>query len=101
MLARHAGVAVAHKIVKDLDVRPPRTDIPASDLSGGNQQKIVIGKWLDLDPAVVLLDEPTRELTWVLGKKFIEEFEIFRSREKVFFLHRVKWKKFWRFHTGS
>ncbi len=60
MLARHAGVAVAHKIVKDLDVRPPRTDIPASDLSGGNQQKIVIGKWLDLDPAVVLLDEPTR-----------------------------------------
>lgn len=59
-LDRHAGAAVAQKIVKELDVRPPRTDIPASDLSGGNQQKIVIGKWLDLNPAVVLLDEPTR-----------------------------------------
>lgn len=34
--------------------------LPASSLSGGNQQKVVLGKWLSRDPRVVILDEPTR-----------------------------------------
>ena len=32
----------------------------ASELSGGNQQKIVVGKWLEVAPSVILLDDPTR-----------------------------------------
>ena len=44
-----------------LDVRPTDgTDLPLADFSGGNQQKIVLAKWLRQDPTVLLLDEPTQ-----------------------------------------
>ncbi len=47
-------------IVKMLDVRTPSLDQRIGALSGGNQQKVVFGKWLTLETRVVLLDEPTR-----------------------------------------
>lgn len=69
-LHRHAGFAgvlkdgitqeVATRVVDQLNVQPPVLEAPIRELSGGNQQKVVIGKWLDLDPAVLILDEPTR-----------------------------------------
>ena len=51
---------VATRVVQQLNVQPPVFDSPIRELSGGNQQKVVIGKWLDLDPSVLILDEPTR-----------------------------------------
>jgi ABC-type sugar transport system ATPase subunit len=46
--------------VKELDVRPPLLNRLASHLSGGNQQKLVLAKWLLTQASVLILDEPTR-----------------------------------------
>jgi ribose transport system ATP-binding protein len=51
---------LAADTVDDLSIRTPNTQVMVKNLSGGNQQKVVMGKWLSADPAVLLLDEPTR-----------------------------------------
>jgi ribose transport system ATP-binding protein len=48
------------KIVKLLAIRTDGTGMPAGSLSGGNQQKLVIGKWLMMNPRILLLNDPTR-----------------------------------------
>mgnify|MGYP000639721768 CR=1 FL=1 len=53
-------LAAVAKAVRELDIRAHSPHVPVSTLSGGNQQKVVLGKWLATDPAVLMLDEPTR-----------------------------------------
>jgi ribose transport system ATP-binding protein len=43
-----------------LQIKMPSPWAPVNQLSGGNQQKVVVGKWLEVEPRVVLLDDPTR-----------------------------------------
>lgn len=63
----------AHHISKKLNIKSgPIQKYRAKNLSGGNQQKVVIGKWLLTDPAVLILDEPTRGID--IGAKY----EIYR-----------------------
>src|SRR5258708_36172988 len=52
--------AAAQRAVAGVDLRPPDPERPTHTLSGGNQQKVVLAKWLLTDAAGVLFDEPTR-----------------------------------------
>ncbi|MDR3171933.1 MAG: sugar ABC transporter ATP-binding protein [Treponema sp.] len=53
---------------RNLKLKAPSTETPVNHLSGGNQQKVVLAKWLIKDPSVLILDEPTRGID--VGAKY-------------------------------
>ena len=52
--------ALCDKAVVDLKIKTPSVEVDSGNLSGGNQQKVVVGKWLARNSRVVIFDEPTR-----------------------------------------
>ena len=52
--------AAARQMCAELGIKTPSVETAASNLSGGNQQKVVLAKWLSLTPKLILFDEPTR-----------------------------------------
>jgi len=58
----------AEKYVKDLGIKTPSILQKVKNLSGGNQQKVQVGKWLFADPKILILDEPTRGID--VGAKY-------------------------------
>lgn len=62
--------------VKSLSIKTPSIDTNISNLSGGNQQKVLFGRWLMVSPDIMILDEPTRGID--VGAKF-EIYSIMRE----------------------
>ncbi len=60
LLSRRSEGSLAHRLIGEVTVKAPGADVPIGSLSGGNQQKVVIGKVLATNPDVMLLDEPSR-----------------------------------------
>jgi ribose transport system ATP-binding protein len=59
-ILRKREIAFAEKQVNDLDIKVTDIDLPVDSLSGGNQQKVVVGNWLNSSPSVMFFDEPSR-----------------------------------------
>ena len=60
VLSHRRGCEMAARTVEELGIKVGDTARAVSSLSGGNQQKVVVGKWLNTQPKVLLFDEPAR-----------------------------------------
>ena len=67
----------AERMTGEMRIKTAHDSQPVQFLSGGNQQKVVIGKWLSMNPTILLLDEPTRGVD--IGAKQ----EIYRLMEEL------------------
>ncbi|MDI9439043.1 MAG: sugar ABC transporter ATP-binding protein [Limnochordia bacterium] len=59
-LSRKQAEEFAEEFIEKLDIKTPSTSTPIKSLSGGNQQKVVLARWLLTHPNYLILDEPTR-----------------------------------------
>lgn len=64
VLDLHEERRAVAELSAQMNVRAPTIESPVGGLSGGNQQKVVLGKWVATEPDVLILDEPTRGSTW-------------------------------------
>jgi len=60
LISRNKETKVAGEQIQSLKIKTPNAETKVVNLSGGNQQKVVLGKWLSMNPKVMILDEPTR-----------------------------------------
>ncbi len=64
----HEEVVVAESYRRSFNIKAPNVNVGVSKLSGGNQQKVVLSKWMYTEPRLLILDEPTRGID--VGAKF-------------------------------
>ena len=100
-LTRGREERLIERNIRELDIKVNRTDAPVAFLSGGSQQKVVIGKWLNTNPRLVLLDEPTRgidvqakqqmfQIIWDMSKRGISCVVVSSELEELLDIcHRI------------
>ena len=79
-MSREAQVEIAEHYVRALNIKTASIETPIRNLSGGNQQKVLLARWLAMQPKLIILDEPTRGID--VGAKAEIEKLIASLREK-------------------
>jgi ribose transport system ATP-binding protein len=90
-----------NKQIKDLEIKVSHPDDPMTSLSGGNQQKVVVGNWLNISPRVIFFDEPSRgidvnakqqifQIIWEQSRKGISSVMVSSELEELLEVcHRI------------
>jgi rhamnose transport system ATP-binding protein len=60
LIDRKAEYAMTERYRSQLSIRSPSVSVEVGNLSGGNQQKVMLAKWLETKPRILIFDEPTR-----------------------------------------
>jgi ABC-type sugar transport system ATPase subunit len=93
--------AFAEKQVKELEIKIPSLEALCTSLSGGNQQKVVVGNWLNTSPKIMLYDEPSRgidvsakqqifEIMWEQARKGVSSIFVSSELEELLEVcHRI------------
>ena len=74
---------IAERSISDMAIKTHSRKTPAFNLSGGNQQKIVVGKWLNSAPSVLLLDEPTAGVDGGSKREIIDKVRDFVGENRA------------------
>jgi ABC-type sugar transport system ATPase subunit len=82
-LSRPAEISHARKMIADLNIRPPSPGAISGALSGGNQQKVVLAKWLSTDASLFLFDEPTQGVDVGAKSDIYDIIERLTARDKA------------------
>jgi galactofuranose transport system ATP-binding protein len=72
-LPREQTRAIAARFVAALGIKTPDTETPMGQLSGGNQQKALLARWLATDPKLLILDEPTRGIDVAAKQEIMDQ----------------------------
>ena len=92
---------IVQRWIKELHIKVSNADNPVSSLSGGNQQKIVVGNWLNTEPSIVFFDEPSRgidvqakqqifQIMWDLSRKGLSVIFVSTELEELMEVcHRI------------
>jgi len=79
-ISRKRQEELADEYIRALNIYPPNPEIPVKNLSGGNQQKVLLARWLLTHPKLLILDEPTRGID-VGAKAEIQKLILSLARE--------------------
>jgi simple sugar transport system ATP-binding protein len=86
-LSRAEQTALAERFVKALGIKTASVETPIGLLSGGNQQKALLARWLAIEPRLLILDEPTRGIDVAAKQEIMDEIlRLARSGMAVLFI---------------